>query len=207
MIWFRPLPLLSLLCAGAFFLLLLLGAWQWRRFEEKLAFALETPQLVRFEASLEGKAVFVYAVKEGVAGWRVFIPAVAEDEIVLADIAFAPGLKPPEAERWPLGEGAQGVWLRPRAASPFGAKPRPGAREFYNIDLPAMAAASGVGAAADRYLAASDGAALNPFAAQRSFAPERHLGYALTWWGLAGGLVLVYLALHHKAGRLRLGGR
>jgi surfeit locus 1 family protein len=33
--------------------------------------------------------------------------------------------------------------------------------------------------------------------------PERHFGYALTWWGMALGLIGVYLALHHSRGRLR----
>jgi surfeit locus 1 family protein len=33
--------------------------------------------------------------------------------------------------------------------------------------------------------------------------PERHFGYALTWWGMAIGLLGVYLALHHSKGRLR----
>jgi surfeit locus 1 family protein len=36
--------------------------------------------------------------------------------------------------------------------------------------------------------------------------PERHFGYALTWWGLAIGLIGVYLALHHQRGRLRFRG-
>ena len=33
--------------------------------------------------------------------------------------------------------------------------------------------------------------------------PQRHFGYALTWWGMAIGLLGVYLALHHSQGRLR----
>ncbi|MAP96017.1 MAG: hypothetical protein CMK07_13810 [Ponticaulis sp.] len=34
--------------------------------------------------------------------------------------------------------------------------------------------------------------------------PSRHLGYALTWYGLAIGLIGVYLALHIARGRLRV---
>ena len=33
--------------------------------------------------------------------------------------------------------------------------------------------------------------------------PERHFGYAITWWGLAMALAGVYLAFHYQRGRLR----
>ena len=33
--------------------------------------------------------------------------------------------------------------------------------------------------------------------------PARHLGYALTWFGLALGMIGVYIALHMARGRLR----
>ena len=36
--------------------------------------------------------------------------------------------------------------------------------------------------------------------------PERHFGYALTWWGMALGLIGVYIAFHRSQGRLRFGG-
>lgn len=44
----------------------------------------------------------------------------------------------------------------------------------------------------------------NPFADPKGanfIEPERHLGYAITWWGLAIGLIGVYIALHVKNGR------
>ncbi len=47
----------------------------------------------------------------------------------------------------------------------------------------------------------------NPFADPKGASyvePARHLGYAITWWGLAIGLVGVYIALHAKNGRLNL---
>ena len=34
--------------------------------------------------------------------------------------------------------------------------------------------------------------------------PARHLGYALTWYGLAVVLVVIYFAYHANAGRLSL---
>ena len=47
---------------------------------------------------------------------------------------------------------------------------------------------------------------LNPYAFAKPVDPlpaERHFGYALTWWGMALGLLGVYVALHHSRGRLR----
>lgn len=47
----------------------------------------------------------------------------------------------------------------------------------------------------------------NPFADPKGASyvePARHLGYALTWWGLAFGLFGVYIALHVKSDRLKL---
>jgi surfeit locus 1 family protein len=46
----------------------------------------------------------------------------------------------------------------------------------------------------------------NPYARLRlddELPPQRHFGYAITWWGLAMALVGVYLAFHHQKGRLR----
>ncbi|MCE2516285.1 MAG: SURF1 family protein [Alphaproteobacteria bacterium] len=37
--------------------------------------------------------------------------------------------------------------------------------------------------------------------------PNDHWHYALTWYGLALGLIGVYLAFHYQAGRLRFGGK
>ena len=55
------------------------------------------------------------------------------------------------------------------------------------------------------YVGADGRAEPNPFAgaaARDPLPPERHLGYAITWWGLAAALVGVYLAYHLRAGRL-----
>ena len=46
----------------------------------------------------------------------------------------------------------------------------------------------------------------NPYAYSKPLdplPPERHFGYALTWWGMALGLIGVYLALHRARGRLK----
>jgi len=33
--------------------------------------------------------------------------------------------------------------------------------------------------------------------------PQRHFGYAITWWGLAIALGVIYAVFHHSQGRLR----
>ena len=46
----------------------------------------------------------------------------------------------------------------------------------------------------------------NPYARLRlddELPPQRHFGYAITWWGLAIALIGVYLAFHYQKGRLR----
>jgi len=37
--------------------------------------------------------------------------------------------------------------------------------------------------------------------------PERHFGYALTWWGLAAALFVIYWVFHASRGRLSLRGK
>ena len=97
----------------------------------------------------------------------------------------------------------------------------PAAGLFYSFDpvelaktLPAdLAAKVGPRVFEPETLLRTDGAmpepVVNPFAQPQlneRLPPERHFGYALTWWGLAIGLIGVYLALHHQRGRLRFRG-
>jgi surfeit locus 1 family protein len=86
------------------------------------------------------------------------------------------------------------------------------------ISSPAWRAANGARAVETGYYAAAltlcdyskagDGLTCVPTANPRAnpkadtLSPERHLGYVITWWGLAVALVAVYLALHARAGRL-----
>ena len=51
-----------------------------------------------------------------------------------------------------------------------------------------------------------DGAYVLPIgAAVKIDIPNNHLNYAITWYGIALGLIGVYIAWHHQAGRLRFG--
>ena len=226
---FRPYPLLTLLALPALALLLALGSWQVQRMGWK------SDLIARYEAAradpaenLAG-AICSHGAKPGrpVAdapdpagaasvrlygrdqagrpGWRVFRPAETplcmDADAILVETRFEP-----------INEGeAAGVtaWRieRPPAAGPFTPPGDPASAEFYAFEAAPIAAALGLPAAGlsrDWVLAADDGA-LPAHLSQTP--PERHFGYAATWFGLAIVLVAVYLAVHAARGRLRLRGR
>lgn len=206
---FRPLPILSLATIASACLLVWLGMWQWQRFEQKIAARDAVPERVAVETAPDTeKAVFVFGVLDGRQGWRVFAPAMVEGKAAFVDLAFWPGLEPPHNTFCFLREGVQGVWAIPKRATPFQAPDNPQARLFYHIALPEMAQRSGLRRIEARYLAADYGPRPNPFVrGSDPLPPERHLGYAVTWWGLALGLIGVYAAFHASRGRLSFAAR
>lgn len=220
MIRFRPLLVMTLFSVAALVVLTALGRWQWERYELKKAAAdAPVPQitLVSYQPALDG-VQFVFGVRGDTKeqGWRVFAPVRDGATGVFIDADFIPGLEPPNAHevRFPaaLRDGApiSGASLRPGAPAPFAAQPRPLQRLWFDIDLAAMGRNAGIGEVADYYIAlpyvGADGrAAPNPFALAPGadvLPPERHLGYALTWYGLALVLIGVYFAYHRSVGRL-----
>lgn len=214
---FKPLPILTLFSVIGLAILITLGNWQYARYQEKLAAIGRPPEEIVVENAtpIQGQAQLVYAVKEGIAGWRIFAPVRANGQTLFLDTAFRPGLAPPDwRELAPFAEGDiafRGAKATPQKASWAAGKPDPAEHLWYAIDLPAMTKSAGQDAPAPYYLAMSylgpDGRlAPNPFAhAADALPPERHLGYAWTWWGLAGALVAVYAAFHIRAGRLAFG--
>ena len=229
---FRPLPLLTAFTTGALLVLLVLGQWQWARFAEKRALDAAPPPAaaaladalgagardftpVWVEGAWRPETISVYAVQDGTAGARLFSifdtalgPVLAERGFV-ADRDGAPA-------RLPAGPARlEGLLRAPGKANAFTPDNDPASGLFYWPDTAAMAAALGAqGLVTPLYLAPSmvdplgrGEAAANPYADPRGanqLPADRHFGYALTWWGLALALVAVYLALHARAGRLRL---
>ena len=60
---------------------------------------------------------------------------------------------------------------------------------------------------ANAYVGADGRATPNPFAlapGADALPPERHMGYAITWYGLALVLIVIYFAYHGSVGRLVL---
>ena len=220
MIRFRPLPWMSAFSAIALVILILLGNWQWRRYHEKLNARARPPaEMVLTGATpLHGKVQLVYALNDDGPAWRVFAPVAHDGVTTFVDTGAGAGLKPPDwraiAEPFGAGDiGLKGMKVIPQKAPWTAAKSNPAAHTWFAIDLPAMGAAAGVNNVTPYYLAlpyiGPTGALIpNPFAnalASDPLPPERHFGYALTWWGLAGTLVGVYAAFHIRAGRLGFG--
>jgi surfeit locus 1 family protein len=222
-IQFRPLPVMTLLVLGAFVLLMLFGRWQWDRYERKSALE-DAPvaemTLVNYDPIEDGVQLVYGVARGGEAGWRVFAPVRYGDEIVFIDAEFISGLERPNWRevRFPaslsFGAPISGAPLRPSTAAAFTQPPRPLERLWFVTDLAAMGRAAGLEPVADYYLAipyvGEDGRTrANPFARPAGadpLPPARHLGYALTWWGLALVLIGVYFAYHVSVGRLKFAG-
>lgn len=223
---FRPMPILTVLTLMALAFLLTLGVWQAQRMGWKQA------ELARWEAAsanpardldealcadtpFEGRSVgflpetqtgnvrvYGRSLTDNSPGWRIFVPVLApaclEARIMLAETGFQPLLESGGAlapvTRWrieaPLGTG------------PFTPSSDPAERSFYAFEAAGMEEALGLedGAlAADWWLAEDTGA---PPAYLSATPPERHFGYALTWFGMAVALLAVYLVFHAVRGRL-----
>ena len=226
---FRPMPLLTLLSVVSVGILLMLGNWQYARYSEKLNVpALDAADDSVSELSLRvmtehaGNLQLVNGMADGEFIWRRYVPATVEgsDEIVLALLDATGGI---EKRPGPIsGSGARLQYagrLVPKAAEPgwFGQADQPLEDTWYRVNAAKMGAHLGL--AEIRHVAepvqltitnAVDATrqrvTLNPYARAKPIdplPPERHFGYALTWWGMALGLLGVYIALHSARGRLR----
>lgn len=220
MIKFRPLLVMTVFSIAALIVLAAFGRWQWERYTTKLA-AADAPvpeiTIVSYQP-VPGAIQFVFGVRQDTheEGWRVFAPVQEGETIVFVDADFIPGQQAPNPDevRFPssLRSGAPitGASIRPEPPAPLTLGPRPLQRLWFAIDLPAMGRNAGLENVADYYLAATyvgaDGRATpNPFAlapGADALPPARHLGYALTWYGLALVLIVIYFAYHRSVGRL-----
>jgi surfeit locus 1 family protein len=98
-----------------------------------------------------------------------------------------------------------GVWRVPDAPGWFTPAPDPSRHIWYGRDLAGIAKADGVTLAAPAIIEAD--AAPNPGGWPQGGKtvvdfPNNHLQYAITWFGLAAGLIGVYFAYHISKGRL-----
>jgi surfeit locus 1 family protein len=220
MIRFRPLLLMTVFTLLALALLIALGRWQWEKYDAKLAAAeAPAPEMTIAEyAPIEDGVQFVYGLRPDThdQGWRVFTPVQYGDSVIFVDSDFIPEVTPPdphEVRMSPVlrfGAPISGASVRPDPPPALTLPPRPLERLWFAIDLAAMGRNSGLENVADFYLTATyvgaDGRATpNPFAHAPGvdpLPPARHLGYALTWYGLAAVLLAIYLAYHVSVGRL-----
>jgi len=222
---FRPLPVLTLFTLLALGILVWLGQWQWDRYRDKLANPPGTQVPARaVTVSIDPRpdvpAQQVYGVADGEPIWRRYvlgrIRETGERVLILHDATGGP--KPVDL---PL-DGLEG-WTRQarvfsRPDSRASQRNRPAENVWYVFDAAGITARFGMQVETIRVVepveirvTAADGSGRtrvteNPYAAPRPIdplPPQRHFGYALTWWGLAVALIAVYLAYHRAQGRLR----
>jgi surfeit locus 1 family protein len=161
----------------------------------------------RFDNSKEA-----YVFTTGASGepvYHVLTPFRTNDgRVLLVDRGYVPKDKRDTATRTPP-EGEThlvGVWRVPDAPGAFTPAPDAAHRVWYARDIRGIAAADHIHLAAPVVIEAN--AAPNPGGWPKggqtvvSFRNE-HLSYAVTWFGLAAGLIGVYLAYHMSKGRLR----
>ncbi len=230
---FRPMPLLSVLSLISLGILVWLGNWQYARYSQKLAgpagqvAALEQLDDVAVRLQTDSLAYLqqVYGMMDGEPVWRRYAPARLADEAgwVLVLIDATGGPVPVQTPVSTLAPARRGTFNRLppdlRRGGMFAADDVPDNNVWYSFDAAGMARQLGQDTLPASVLEPlqlvvrkSDDLdrtrlAANPYAfltPPDPLPPERHFGYALTWWGLAIALIGVYLAFHHARGRLRL---
>lgn len=222
---FKPYPLLTVFTAASFVILIMFGNWQWSRYHEKMALADVAPEWTVVSGTLlAGTVRQVYGLAGGDSVWRDVVLVETADGAAFAARTIHYGMDAPAPA--PLAAlqffSARGIWHEPGGRNAFSTEDDPAAGLFYAFDPvelartlpPDLAARVGPLVFEPETLLRTDGAqpepVVNPFAQPQlseRLPPERHFGYAITWWGLAIGLIGVYLALHHQRGRLRFRGR
>jgi surfeit locus 1 family protein len=218
---FKPYPILTLFTAAAFVILILFGNWQWGRYNEKRALVAAEPEWATLSGALTpGTVRQVYSLTDGEAAWRdvVLVDMGERAAFVAQTIHYGMDAPAPTLVTTPQFFSARGIWHEASQRNAFSTPDDPQAGLFYAFDPVELSATLPEGLAGrvearvfePETLLRTDGAlpapVVNPFVRPEindMMTPERHFGYALTWWGLAISLIGVYLALHHQRGRLR----
>ena len=148
---------------------------------------------------------------DGTPGYAVISPFEIEGgggAVVLVDRGFVPaGLKDASArDALPEGEVSfTGVLRRPQERSAFAGADDPVKNVWMVRDPAVMGAALGVGRVAPFFVEAEANAFPGKWpqaGGTRIDLPNNHLDYALTWFGLALVLAVVYLVYHRSNGRM-----
>ncbi len=155
---------------------------------------------------------YAFATTGGAAVYHVLTPFRTHDgRVLMVDRGAVPKDKlDPQSRAAANVEGpvqVTGVWRTPDPASGFSPPPDMGKRIWYVRDVTAMADAAGLKLAAPVVIEAD--ATANPGGWPKGGATvvsfrNQHLGYAVTWFALAAGLLCVWLASHISKGRIRL---
>ncbi|NQY41467.1 MAG: hypothetical protein HRT80_15385 [Henriciella sp.] len=226
---FRPMPILTALSLVSLVILVMLGNWQYARYSEKIDAPAIEEQVeervllrVLIDTAHPGFAQQVYGFANSEPIWRRYVPGTLEatGETVIAMVEATGGPEPVPVKLSDLPETVtyEGVVSQKEASnSAFSLTDDPSENIWYSLDPAKLAENLGladtprivepvqmtVRSAADQTRART---MLNPYAFAKPIdplPPERHFGYALTWWGMALGLIGVYVALHRARGRLK----
>ncbi len=221
--------ILTILCVASLALLVALGVWQIQRLQWKQALIAEAeaaaglPAVPLYEALAApagpefrsvtvdcpglptARFVELRTIQDGEAGVRLVsactpprmtFPVLIDRGFVPESISARPAVSVSEVPFMVTGE----VRLTP---PPGAMAPAPDHGVFYARDLTAMGTALGVGQPAPHTVYATistnpEWTALKPSAPPAAFS-NNHLGYAMTWFGLALALVGFYIALLRRA--------
>ncbi len=221
---FKPLPVLSLFTAVSVVILIMFGNWQWSRYEEKMAAVATEPEWTTLSGTLlPGTVRQVYTLTNGSAAWRDVVLVDLGDSAAFVAQTLHYGMEAPAPTEIaePQFYSARGIWHEAQQRNAFSTPDTPEEGLFYAFDPAELAKTLPPDLAARvsprifepetlvRTSSTPPEPVTNPFVQpelSERLPPERHFGYALTWWGLAIGLIGVYLALHHQRGRLRFRG-
>ncbi|MDC7685214.1 SURF1 family protein [Asticcacaulis sp. BYS171W] len=145
------------------------------------------------------KVVYMHGIKEGVAGFHVLTLCPLGKDAIVADLGFATTKGPLD---WPSSLSLTGR-LRPYEA-PNGFTPPNDAKSgnWYSRNVTDLSNQWNAKLRGDYFIAASQpvGSGVTPVNAAANL-PNRHLEYALTWYGLAVALIGVYIAVLYQRAR------
>lgn len=225
--YFRPFPILTIIAIPALAALIALGVWQSQRAGWKAGLIAEFAEAAKVtplppEEALCARTPEVGAVvappqangptlrvfghdTAGAAGWRLFQTAQLTCGAVLTQTGFealaigGPGGVMPEGPKTTIDRFLVEAWpAKPMMA----AENAPDRNEWHWFDAPLMATTLSAAPLNAAFI-------LVPLSGTPDFLtrtpPESHIGYAVTWFGMAIAFALIYAVFHARAGRLRFG--
>jgi surfeit locus 1 family protein len=229
---FSPMPILTLVTLICLAILYMLGSWQWDKFVQKsnapatnavlaptsVPAALETsaPEYrpVIVDGIIDPRTIKILAVQDGVRGYRLFSPVLLEAGGIFVDRGFVDETNLSKVTPLSGQVSITGVLRSGARANAYTPDNEPASDVWYWPELKAMADIMMMRATNEQFYVAQSqvdplgtGTPIaNPYADPRGAAqipPERHLGYAATWWGFGIALIGVYIGMHVRTGRLR----
>ena len=220
--YFRPFPILTIIAVPAMAALIALGVWQSQRAGWKADLIQQFAEAAKVEPRSPEAALCAGTPKEGTvvapptasgpmlrvfghdaagtAGWREFQAVQLSCGAVLAETGFEAlniGGAPPLTSKTAPDRFLIQPWPEKSFMAPENA---PADNEWHWFDAPLMAT---------RLEAQPLNAAfiLTPLSGTPDFLtrtpPESHIGYAVTWFGMAIAFAVIYGVFHARAGRLR----